>query len=180
MTENSDQDYVTALLANLKVEGVQLRTKERNSDKAAQKRRRARRKAKVVRRERVRARKAAQGRTGRSDEGSHLHGLYNMLCRGYALKYRKALAKGHANPERHPMRMTEDEFIMLWLEAGSVNLGPKASSPAWKLKGRNTSLQAHMRRVDKDLGWTLENTEVVYRGVVLASGKEVRRIYFSD
>lgn len=161
---------VQSLLDKLKKEGVELKEKKRSGPVAAQKRARARRKARGATRVADEDKKRLQRDTARLRELRRydtLYGSWKMLRRAY----RKETRDGRKHRE---FEISPEEWIILWLEAGNITLGDGVSVPAWKLRGRNFNKDVTLCRHSDQRGFHLDNLMVRYRGATLADGRKIK------
>jgi hypothetical protein len=60
------------------------------------------------------------------------------------------------------------EWITMWLSCPAVEIGHNVYKPAWKCRGRDSSKDVQLKRVDVTKPWNINNLEIWHKG---------RRIY---
>lgn len=156
---------VQELLEEIKQEGVQLRSNERITSKAAQKRRREARKDKAIRRERDRAKRRLRDRRR---EGT-LYGQWRTMR-----KLHRSYARRWGDEYKWSFELTFPEWMELWMACPNV-VGPGGVKvPAWTLRGQDARKDVRMLRINPDAPWTVENTLIKQGGMILVDGRKLR------
>jgi hypothetical protein len=101
----------------------------------------------------------------RLDELHELQGTYRQTFWGrYVFRRKKAKDAGV------PFHLTYEEFEMT-----HVNLGmrPDTNLPWWKYLGSDRRYSLQMSRIDKKIGWSVDNIEFKYRGAHVAFARDL-------
>lgn len=73
---------------------------------------------------------------------------------------REAKRRFKAGEESWKWELSLAEWINMWLSCPAVLVGTNAYKPAWQCRGRDSSQDVQLRRVDTTKSWNINNLEI--------------------
>lgn len=105
-------------------------------------------------------------------EQSSIVGQYRHYKRSMVCRHRERAKRGLVT-ETYDFRITLNEWVMLWMNAGMVMNRKGKMVHASRARGRNPK-DVRLYRHDPFMPWTIDNAGVWYGGVCISDGRNVK------